>query len=241
MRTTRIYTDSELVAGTSVCLDERASHHLSRVLRCKSGDPLIVFNGRGSQCDALVENIGKKQVTVTLREQTQPPTESPLQTHLGIGISKGDRFDWVLQKSTELGVTSITPLLTERTEFRLKAERLEKKLYHWQQILISACEQCGRNVIPRLNPPLSLSEWVTASQASLKLVLHHRSSCGLDTGESPGSVALLIGPEGGLSDSEIGVAEQAGFKALTLGPRVLRTETAPLAALAVIQSLWGDV
>lgn len=241
MRVSRIYTASELQADTSVILDEKASHHLSKVLRQKIGDALILFNGDGQQYPATITAIDKKHVTASTSTASAPVTESPLHIHLGIGVSKGDRFDWVLQKSTELGVNHITPLLTERTEFKLKADRLEKKLLHWQQILISACEQCGRNIIPTIHPPALINSWCDSIQADKKFVLHHRSHQGLSPADKAESTALLIGPEGGLSDSEIHYAEQQQFQALTLGPRVLRTETAPIVAISILQSVWGDL
>ena len=150
-------------------------------------------------------------------------------------------MDWVLQKATELGVTSITPLFTERTEVRLKGERLDKKQQHWQQILISACEQCQRNRLPELNSACALEDWIPQAQDGLRYVLHHRSDGGLPDNPQRQPVSLLIGPEGGLSDDEISAAQAHQFKALTLGPRVMRTETAPIAALSVLQFLWGDL
>ena len=150
-------------------------------------------------------------------------------------------MDWVVQKATELGVAQISPLDTERTEVRLPANRAEKKLGHWRRVAISACEQSGRNRLPAIHPLQGLTSWLGTAHADRKYVLHHRAGGALDTGTQPRSVALLIGPEGGLGDMEIEAAEEAGFGALALGPRVLRTETAPLAALAIIQSRWGDM
>lgn len=240
MRITRIYSDIELKTGSKAQLDEKASHHLAKVLRQRVGAELILFNGSGVEYQATILSIDKKQVTVEVGEATSPATESPLNVHLGISISKGDRFDWVLQKSTELGVNIITPLISERSEFKLQGERLDKKLSHWRQILISACEQCGRNIIPVLNEPCGVESWTSSVEADMKYVLHHRTSQSLNAREKPDSIALLVGPEGGLSATEIQLAEQRGFDALALGPRVLRTETAPIAALAVLQSTWGD-
>ena len=150
-------------------------------------------------------------------------------------------MDWVVQKATELGVTHITPLLTERTEVKLKAERAEKKLCHWQQIAVSACEQSGRNRVPHVAALTPLNNWLSATEANRKLVLHHRAIKGADPDSTPCSAALLIGPEGGLSDEEIQEAEGEGYQSLQLGPRVLRTETAPLAAITLLQSRWGDM
>ncbi len=150
-------------------------------------------------------------------------------------------MDWVVQKSTELGVTAITHLLTERVEVKLNAERSAKRQRHWQQIAISACEQCGRNRVPQVAAITSLTQWLPTVQSQRRFVLHHRASAADASDSAPTSVALLIGPEGGLSEAEIAAEENAGFEALKLGPRVLRTETAPLAALSVLQSRWGDL
>ena len=156
-------------------------------------------------------------------------------------MSRGDRFDWVIQKSTELGVASITPLLSERTEVKLNEQRAEKKLQHWQHIAISACEQCGRNTLPVINALDQLAHWAGSVSAQHKLVLHHRATAVTAAPQQPKSLALLVGPEGGLSEAEINLAQTAGFTSMALGPRVLRTETAPVAALAILQSRWGDM
>jgi 16S rRNA (uracil1498-N3)-methyltransferase len=150
-------------------------------------------------------------------------------------------MDWVVQKATELGVCALTPLFTERTEVKLAGERAIKKNYHWQQVAISACEQCGRNRLPVIHPVQNLHNWLATSNAQRKFVLHHRAGSIGGASESPTSVALLVGPEGGLSDDEIEAAERAGYQSLRLGPRVLRTETAPLAAIAILQAHWGDM
>tara|TARA_R110000782_G_scaffold102686_5_gene189917 strand:+ start:36 stop:506 length:471 start_codon:yes stop_codon:yes gene_type:complete len=156
-------------------------------------------------------------------------------------MSRGDRMDWAIQKVVELGVNQITPLMTERCEVKLQGERADKRQAHWQQVAISACEQCGRSVIPTVYPPVTLDMWMTDLQADLKLVLHHRTEESLARLQPPASLALLIGPEGGLSDDEITRAQTNGFKPTRFGPRVLRTETAPVAALALAQHLWGDL
>lgn len=240
MRITRIFSDCSLATGCTIALDEKASHHLGKVLRHKPGDALIVFCGDGIEYQADIIAVEKKHVTVTLGKASSPVPESPLFTHLGIAISKGDKMDWVLQKSTELGVSCITPLLSQRTEFKLRGERLDKKMAHWQQIVISACEQCGRNTLPLLQPPQSTPEWVSSVDAELKLVLHPEGGQATPKPTRVNSVALLVGPEGGLSDEEVTQAIQHQFSPLQLGTRVMRTETAPLAALAVLQATWGD-
>jgi len=210
-------------------------------MRMRAGDILTLFNGRGGEYAATINAVGKKFVAVDIGNHRDTDTESPLAIHLGITISRGDRMDWVIQKATELGAHSITPLLSERTEVKLKGDRAAKKRLHWQQIAIAACEQCGRNRLPEINPLQSLPAWLDTATADLKLVLHHRALVTEEAIESPSSIALLIGPEGGLSEAEIGLAENAGYQSLGLGPRVMRTETAPLAAMAILQSQWGDM
>ena len=241
MRISRLFIETTLSPNALISLDEKASHYLNKVLRLKANAPLIVFNGNGNQYNATIEAIEKKTVTIRTKDCDNINNESPLSIHLGIAISKGDRMDWVMQKATELGVTAITPLTSERTEVKLKGERLEKKLQHWRQIAISACEQCGRNRIPTINALSIADDWINTVAAEQKLVLHHRTEQAIDATLNIASSALLIGPEGGLSEREINAAEQQGFEALRLGPRVLRTETAPLAAITLLQHSWGDM
>ncbi len=240
MRIPRIYTPQPLAVGTLSELEGSAANHVGRVLRMGPGQTLTLFNGEGAEFRATIHTIERRAVTVTIEEELNVDLESPLSIELGIGISRGDRMDWVLQKVTELGVARIAPLFTERTEVKLKGERADKKQQHWEQVIVSACEQCGRNRLPVLTQPQRLEEWLRNCQAERKFVLHHRDQPATG-GEAPRSVALAIGPEGGLSEAEIAAAESAGFEALTLGPRVLRTETAPVAAMAIIQAIWGDM
>ncbi|HRH76026.1 MAG TPA: 16S rRNA (uracil(1498)-N(3))-methyltransferase [Cellvibrionaceae bacterium] len=222
-------------------LPETQAHYLTRVLRMEAGRPLIVFNGQGGSFAAEIMQASKNSCVVSLGEFTAENNQSPLQCSLAIGISKGDRFDYVLQKACELGASEIYPLFTSRTEVRLDAARQNKKTEHWQQVLISSCEQNGRNLVPALHAPLTLSEFLPTVSSDLKLVLHHRANQALNSYTTPQSVCLLIGPEGGLSDEEIQYAEQQGFNPLVLGPRILRTETAPLVALSLVQYQWGDL
>ncbi|MCY1424703.1 Ribosomal RNA small subunit methyltransferase E [compost metagenome] len=198
-----------------------------------------LFDGSGQEFVGELVEVGKKSVQVELREQFAGQTESPLRIHLGQGLSRGERMDWAIQKATELGVAEITPLVSERCEVRLKDERADKRLAHWRQIAISACEQCGRSRVPTINPPLGLDDWLAQTAADLKLVLHPLAEP-LASHARPASLAFLIGPEGGLSDAEVQLAQQAGYHSARLGPRVLRTETAPVVALSVAQQLWGD-
>ena len=242
MRVPRLYLNAQLNAGLSVSLDEPQSHYLNKVLRMEAGRELQVFNGDGKEYRATITKVDKRAVEIAVLSGAEINRESPLHTHLAIGISRGERMDWVLQKATELGVTKITPLFTERTEVRLQGERLEKKIQHWQQITLSACEQCQRNVPPQLLPAQDISSFLPQDNSALKLVLHHRSEQTLRQLPPPSSVTLLVGPEGGLSEREIESAvRQFDYTPLTLGPRVLRTETAPVAALVAVQMLWGDL
>lgn len=168
--------------------------------------------------------------------------ESPLQIHLGQSLARGEKMDWIIQKAVELGVTHITPLMTERCGLVLSADRLTKRLDHWQKIMINACEQCGRTVIPELYTPVNLVSWLETPAADLNLVLHHRATMAIkNLTQTPQTIKILIGPEGGLSDNEIIQATAAKFLGIRLGPRVLRTETAPIAVISALQYHWGDL
>ncbi len=241
MRIPRIYTTQPLNKGESLELKSEAARHISRVLRMSAGRELVLFNGLGGEYPAKILLSDKKHVQVKIGDHRAHNQQSPLFIALAIAISRGERMDFICQKATELGVNKITPLSSERSEVKLKGERLEKKLQHWRQITISACEQSGRNLLPEITPLRPLTEWLPEASADCKLVLHHRNQQTLTQMPTPSSSLLLIGPEGGLSAQEIAAAEQQGFLALQLGPRILRTETAPLAAISLLQYLWGDM
>ncbi|AMO74067.1 MULTISPECIES: 16S rRNA (uracil(1498)-N(3))-methyltransferase [Pseudomonas] len=238
MRLSRFFIDAPLSLGQHE-LPEAQAHYIGRVLRHAAGDAVQLFDGSGQEFLGELVEVGKKNVRVELRESFAGLAESPLRLHLGQGLSRGERMDWAIQKATELGAARITPIVSERCEVRLKDERADKRTAHWRQIAISACEQCGRSVLPQIDAPVSLAEWLQATEADLKLVLHPVAEP-LASHARPGSLAFLIGPEGGLSDAEVEQARAAGFHAARLGPRVLRTETAPVVALSVAQQLWGD-
>lgn len=240
MRIPRIFTPQPLTTHTIVELEAAASHHLSKVLRMQPGRELILFNGAGGEFSATLVEVTKKYVRVAVGEHRLENRESPLALELAIGVSRGERFEWVLQKATELGVSKITPLLTERTEVKMGGERQDKIMERWQQIVVSACEQCQRNFLPQLSVPMAIGDWLTTVESDLCFVLHHRDSQVLPADKHPHSVTLLIGPEGGLSEAEIAQVLAQQFNPLTLGPRVLRTETAPVAAISLVQYLWGD-
>ncbi|MES9877656.1 MAG: 16S rRNA (uracil(1498)-N(3))-methyltransferase [Candidatus Sedimenticola sp. PURPLELP] len=241
MREYRIYTQQSLNPGNRVMLEEGPARHLVQVLRLKAGAELTLFNGKGSEFSARIGTIGKRSVEVEVLEQTARETEPTLQISLGIGISKGERMDFAVQKAVELGVTEITPLVTERCVVRLSRERMEKRCNHWRQVAVSACEQSGRCFVPAINTARKLQDWIESSDDLAGLLLDHRSEQTLQHLPVPTSgVRLLVGPEGGLSEDERSQALRHQFTEVRLGPRVLRTETAPLAAIAAIQTLWGD-
>ena len=207
----------------------------------RPGDQLVLFNGDGHEYLAELTEVAKRSATATIIRADKPARTSPLKITIGQSVSRGERMDYAVQKTTELGMSTLVPLFSERCEVKLNTERQEKRRQHWQQVAISACEQSLRCDVPDIAEPLQLSEWVKAVDADLKLVLHHHSEQPLGEYRTPESVALLIGPEGGLTEAEVALALEHGFKPVTFGPRVFRTETAPVAALSVLQYLWGDL
>jgi len=237
----RFYVPIALSEGHSVTLPEGVARHVTRVLRLGAGAPLVMFDGQGSEAGVRLAEVSRKQATVNVEAVWAGRFESPLQVHLGQAISKGDRMDYAIQKAVELGVAAITPLYTRRGDVRLKGEREAKKLAHWQAVAASACEQSGRATLPPVHPPLSLDEWLVQRDEPLRLMLHPATESGLQAKGPPTAAALLIGPEGGLASDDIEAARAASFIPLTLGPRVLRTETAPVVALTLLQHLWGDI
>ncbi|MDD1014088.1 16S rRNA (uracil(1498)-N(3))-methyltransferase [Pseudomonas rubra] len=238
MRLSRFFIDAPLSLGEHD-LPEAQAHYIGRVLRMAAGDAVQLFDGSGQEFRGQLLEVGKKAVRVQLDEAFAGQADSSLHIHLGQGLSRGERMDWAIQKATELGVAAITPIVSERCEVRLKDERADKRLAHWRQVAISACEQCGRSSVPVIHPPQLLADWLKACDEDLKLVLHPVAEP-MISHQKPASLAFLIGPEGGLSEAEVEQAKGAGFHAARLGPRVLRTETAPVVALSVAQQLWGD-
>lgn len=242
MRIPRIYLPQSLSAGNDVELDSNALRHVVQVLRLKAGHPLILFNGEGGEYTAELTRVEKRRATAHITEFQDINRESNLYTHLGLGISKGERMDFALQKAVELGVNEITPLFTEHCVVQLDDKRALKKQEHWQAVIISACEQSGRNTLPILNAPQSIKHWINILSSTTKLILDPVASTTLAT-VKPGTagVILAIGPEGGFSQTEIDLAQENDFIGITLGPRVLRTESAAIASLTAIQALWGDL
>lgn len=239
----RFYQDFEHGnRSTKINLSDTAVHHLLTVLRMKEGDQLILFNGHGEAWKVQITHLIKKHGQIEFLEKIDDPRESPLHIHLAQAVSKGERMDFVMQKATELGVSEITPVLTERTNVKIDAQRWEKKFQHWKAIMANACEQCGRSTLPTLNPVVDLSTYFSHLKEDLRLILSPYATQALKVLPTPKDVTLLIGPEGGLSEAEVRLAlDQYHFEAIKLGPRVLRTETAALTALSLIQFQWGDI
>lgn len=242
MRIPRIYIEQTLTAGAEVKLDSQAGNHVARVLRMQPGHKLVLFNGDGADYAAELTQTDKRNVVVRVDEASSATPESPLHVTLGQVVSRGERMDFAIQKSVELGANKIVPLISERCEVRLQGDREDKRLRRWQQVAISAAEQCGRAHLTEIAPLQRLDDWLTtsASESARRLVLHHHSEQPLTQLDRPSRLILLIGPEGGLTEAEVATARAVGFLPTAFGPRVLRTETAPVAALAVCQWLWGD-
>lgn len=241
MPKSRVYQDSALQLNSEIILSPEASHHILRVLRLKEGDLITVFNGEAGEYQAKLLHVAKQQAHVLLEKYIDRSVESPLQIHLGQGISRGEKMDYTIQKAVELGVAKITPLFTERCGVKLTAERLSKRVQHWQAIAISACEQSGRNTIPQILAPQNFSVWLEQRAEQIRIMLDPcAKNSWEDLPKQIHTLAFAVGPEGGLTDAELVLAERKNFISLPLGPRILRTETAGLAAIAVMQSRWGD-
>lgn len=242
MRVIRIYQPGEYTTGQTFELSPEAAQHVAVVLRMQVGAQLILFSGDNKEYSASIEQVKKKQVVVKVHSMVEHNRESSLSIHLGQAISKGDRMEQVMQKATELGVSSITPLITEHCAVKLDKERMQKKVQQWQSIVIAACEQSGRNKVPQVHTPLNLDKFVQTTQSKLNLILHpYCDSTWKDYPIKQTEITLMIGPEGGFSEAEVAQARQHDFLPLSLGPRILRTETAAISALSVLQAVGGDL
>lgn len=244
MRLTRVHVRGPLAAGHRHTIEGDAANHIARVLRLKSGDALVLFDGRGGEHAARIEELRRGAVIVEVGERSDLWRESPLSLTLAQGISRGERMDWVMQKATEIGVTRIVPVLTERTVVKLDSRQSQRKLQHWQGIATAACEQCGRTRMPDIDPPVGLHEFLRreGEMPGARLLLSPAGELRIGDLQKPdGGVTVLIGPEGGLAEPEQRAALDAGFVAVRLGPRVLRTETAAVAALTLLQHQFGDL
>jgi 16S rRNA (uracil1498-N3)-methyltransferase len=242
MSETRVHLEAILAEGATLDLPEGPFRHLVQVLRMQAGDTLVVFDGRGGEYEATLESVGKRAATVRVGAFRDVSRESTLQLTLVQGISKGDRMDWTLQKAVELGVTCIVPIITERCNVHLGSERQDRKFDHWQGVIVSACEQSGRTRVPVLAPVQRLADWLGTPAAGERLMLDPLAESPLTQAAGPAApLSLVVGPEGGLSAAELALGERHGCRGVRLGPRVLRTETAGVAALAAVQALWGDL
>ena len=244
MRLTRVYVDAPLASGTHVTLEGGAASHVTRVLRLRGGEALTVFNGQGGEFEAGIERAHGGSVTIAVGEQRAEERESPLVITLAQGVSRGERMDLVVQKATELGVSQLAPVLTERSVVRLDARQAQRKLEHWRAIAVAACEQSGRNRLPGIRNPASLRDFLRESFGlqGTRLLLSPSGTRRIGKIQAPpGRVTVLIGPEGGLAPEEQAAAIEAGFIPVRLGPRVLRTETAAIAALTLLQHESGDL
>ncbi|MBN2885258.1 MAG: 16S rRNA (uracil(1498)-N(3))-methyltransferase [Chromatiaceae bacterium] len=241
MRQSRIFIDLPLIPDRLIELPPEARRHLVQVLRLGEGASFCLFNGDGRDYRARLESLGRDLAQARILAAGESEPTPPLDISLALGISRGERMDYALQKAVELGVNRLSPLLTERTLVRLDAKRAERRLEHWQGVVIGACEQSGRRRVPRLDPPMAFTQWLQQAPAGA-LLLDPLGERALTDGPPPsdGALTLLIGPEGGLSPAERTQAMAQGCVGVRLGPRILRTETAPLAAIAAIQALWGD-
>jgi 16S rRNA (uracil1498-N3)-methyltransferase len=243
MRLNRVFVDQPLATGSEALLPEAAAYHVARVLRLRAGAPLVLFDGSGADFRGEIVAIEGERVRVSVGDRSAGLRESPLAITLVQAVSRSERMDWTLQKATELGVRRIQPVLSARSVVRLDDQQSARKLRHWQAIVAGACEQCGRSVLPEVRAPLDLARFLAESpREGQRLVLSPTGPASLaGLASTAARVELLIGPEGGLDDTELDAAARTGFAPVRLGPRVLRTETAGIAALAVLQALWGDL
>jgi len=241
MRTSRLYLDSPLSEQQTITLSGERVNYIANVLRLKVGAQISIFNGQGGEYLATVSTISKRNATLDIGQFIANESESPISITLAQGISRGERMDFTLQKATELGVNHIIPIFSQRCSVSLKGERLEKRMQHWQGVIQSACEQSGRNTLPLLGMAQTIDTFINDNQCPNRVLLDPTSTKGLRSiSSAPSAITILIGPEGGFSEQEREQAYAKGFQGIQLGSRVLRTETAAIAAISAIQTLWGD-
>ncbi|MGE7138022.1 16S rRNA (uracil(1498)-N(3))-methyltransferase [Luteibacter sp. NPDC031894] len=244
MRTIRIHVDSPLASGSDIVLPAQAGEHVARVLRLEAGAPVVLFSGEdGMEYDATLVSVGKREVVAAVGSGRSPGNESPLALTLAQGVARGEKMDLIVQKATELGIARIVPLTTERSEVKLDAARAEKRLAHWRAVAASACEQSGRARVPAIEPAVSLSAWLASlgDGGPMRLALLPEGTKRPSELAVADTAILAIGPEGGFGSRDRAALEARGFTGLRLGPRILRTETAGLAAIAALQALYGDL
>jgi len=236
----RIYYPAQLQVDQIVVLNSTTTHRLLHVLRLKTEDKFFLFNNTGHEFQAIITTIKKNHCEVLIEKTTPKNHESPLNLHLGQVLARGEKMDYIIQKATELGASSITPLFSEHCNVQLEGKRLINRLEHWRLTAIAACEQCGRCVLPRVMEAQTLTAWLMLKRPGLCIVLDHCATQRLTSQTFTNEIFLLVGPEGGFSDDELTIAQKHGFIATKLGPRILRTETAALAAISALQALTGD-
>lgn len=240
MRISRIHCAQPFNKGATLHLSHETSHYLRNVLRLKTDDVISIFNAESGEFIAKITALTKREVIVMVQDKVADTEQLSLNIHLGQGLSRGEKMDYTIQKATELGVTTITPLYTEHCNVKLSIDRVPKRVEHWQKIALNAAEQCGRITVPVIKAPLKLNEWLAQREEHLKIVCH-KTDKNIAVKTKPESVALLIGPEGGLSEAERDLSVQADFQLFGLGPRILRTETASITAMSLLQARFGDM
>ena len=236
----RIHCDLRLGPGAQFALAPEAAQHVAKSLRLKAGDTIVVFDGRGGEYDAAIQRVEKDRVDVKLGGFRDADVEAPLRVGLVQGLPEADKMDWIIQKAVELGVGWVQPIVCDRSVVRLAGERAARREAHWRRVAVAACEQSGRNRIPEVRPTLGFQSWVAVPASAPRWVLTPGAPALAAQPAPDGDLELLIGPEGGLSEREMDLAISQGGISVGLGPRVLRAETAPIAALAAIHALWGD-
>ncbi len=244
MRIPRVHLPGPLSDGGTIKVADKTLHYLTRVLRLDNDSPLIVFNGQSGEYDGVLVNVSKKQAEIRVSTFRPDDRESPLHIVLAQGLAKGEKMDWIVQKATELGVSEIVPLFTRYSDVKLNDERAERRQHHWQEIAISACEQCGRNRLPMIHAPIALDVWMSElpprAEAEQRLILNLAAESHISN-TVPHRAIVLVGPEGGFREDEITQAGMMGFSSWHLGPRILRAETAAVSAVSLLQARWGDL
>lgn len=242
MRIPRFYIDHPLVVDNTIDASFELAHYMFNVLRLRIGSPIVVFNGNGSDYPSEIVDIQKRKASILVNAQIALSAESPLHLHLGQGVSKGERMDIALQKAVELGVTEITPIITENCNVKLDPQRWQKKHDAWAKLIISACEQSQRNILPTLHQPVSMQQWLGQTSDLDKIILAPGAKTYLSSLSKPQKgFRIVIGPEGGLSEQEVYTATQTGYTSVNIGNRILRTETAAIASIAILQANYGDI
>lgn len=242
MRVPRLFIDMSLMTGEVIVLPRDKAHHITHVLRMRMGDSIKLFNNLGAEYESKIIDICKKSVQLVIGESCAVTNESPLTINLCLAIARGQHMDFSIQKAVELGVKNIIPVVSEFSNVKIQDNRMQNKLMHWQNIIISATEQCGRVCLTQIKDPVSFTEWLCSDSAKTRLILHPASQQSLSNiNPSDNELTLIVGPEGGFSDTEIEQAQEKGCEPIGLGPRILRTETAVVSAVSNVQQLWGDL